>query len=200
VPSADPLPVDVSAVHAQVHQDVALAGGLNLRVPARHLVAADDDVGTRVSSEDQRFGAYGVLPAIGEADQAPTGAAGRRFGRLDRWGKIGERAGVEELGVTAAAGVYRKDFVTGDLDLIPVEDRRGIGSKRHAVDEELGARLRRADRRRSLGTAVDDGVPGSHPLALEDDGTTRGRPYDRLTGGDGDPFATDFEVHHSIGS
>ena len=41
----DPLTVDVRTVHAQVVQDVALGRRVDLGVAARHLGAADDNVG-----------------------------------------------------------------------------------------------------------------------------------------------------------
>ena len=40
---------------------------------------------------------------------------------------------------------------------------------------------------------------GGRYFALEDDGAPRGGAYDRISGGDGDPSATDFELHHRCG-
>ena len=97
------------------------------------------------------------------------------------------------MAVPGPLGVYREDFVVEDLDLVAVENRRGIGAQPHAVDGHLGVGAGGPDRRAPR-AALYDGVMRPHALTLEDDGTPRRRAYDRISGGDWDPSATDLQI------
>jgi hypothetical protein len=78
--------------------------------------------------------------------------------------------------------------------------RRGVGAQTHAVDGHLGVGAGGPYRRRAPRSALYDGVMRPHALTLEDDGTPRRRAYDRISGGDWDPSATDLELHHGSDS
>ncbi|MCI0399256.1 MAG: hypothetical protein L0322_30570 [Chloroflexi bacterium] len=98
--------------------------------------------------------------------------------------------------MTAAAGIDDEDFVAGDLDLVAVEDRGGIGAEADSVDQQLRARLRRADGGGPLAGAAHHRVARLHPLAFEDDGAPGRRPNCGLAGGNGNLSAADLELHH----
>ena len=91
-------------------------------MPADHHVAAG------VPAEHQPLAADRVLAPVGEAHQPAAGGPPAWGGGADGR-KVGEGAGVEELGVPDAAVVDGEDLVRADLDLVAVEHRGGVGAR-----------------------------------------------------------------------
>ena len=144
----DPLAVDEGAVGAAVHQHVALRSRHDLGVAAGDILVRHHDVAARLAAEDQRRGADGVLPAVGQTDQPAAGGRGGRLWGARTWTAPPSwpRRWTDELGAAAAAGIGHQNLVRPDLQLVAMKDGSRLGSQPDAVEQNfrLGARTNRS--------------------------------------------------------
>ncbi len=189
------FPIDVRAVDAEVHQQVALRVRPDLGMVTRHVVAGNHDIRARVPADPEWALTHVVFPAVRKTHQPSAGGSSGRLAALGG-DQIGKGAGVEELSAAAAGRVHYPELVRADADLVAVQQRSGLRPQANPVDPHfcLGRCGPNGGRARLSG--LYQSVARLHPLAFQHHFIVRRRSDSCLTGSYGVSLAADFEMDH----
>ncbi len=135
------LAVDDRAVGARIGDDVAVGAGTDLGMPPRDLGAHDDNFAAGIAAEDNPGGGDGVLPSVGQADEAPrrrgTGRTGHRRAARFREGECRHH-----LGASGTRLVDDPQLVASQRDLVAMQQRGRLRAQPHAIYAHFSDRRR----------------------------------------------------------